>query len=256
MADETANLISDAGMRLDPAERRLLAGMPLHAITSVHGEAGLRERLAMEIAGSPPPIATGPGRAGAGIPAARGRPAAARTLRQPPAQGHHPDPEPLPRHRPGRGMRRAAARRRRRPRGRHRPGAAGRRPWRCWPAGSAARTATLVAAVTNPEWEPGRDKHEQYREHVLASLAASPWARMIKASDFTGNAVGMIHTTGPKLSKLTRKYGPPGASAAHAHPAPGHPAGRRRKGPDRRPARRRPGAVRRDRAWPPRRPRG
>ena len=61
MADETANLISDAGMRLDPAERRLLAGMPLHAITSVHGEAGLRERLLMEIAGSPPPIAAGPG---------------------------------------------------------------------------------------------------------------------------------------------------------------------------------------------------
>ena len=53
MADETANLISDAGMRLGLAERRLLAGMPLHAITSVHGEAGLRERLAMEIAGFP-----------------------------------------------------------------------------------------------------------------------------------------------------------------------------------------------------------
>ena len=36
------------------------------------------------------------------------------------------------------------------------------------------RTAALVAAVTNPVWEPGRDEHEQYREHVLASLAASP----------------------------------------------------------------------------------
>src|SRR5205823_9381466 len=35
---------------LAPAERRLLAAMPLHAITSVHGEAGLRERLLMEIA--------------------------------------------------------------------------------------------------------------------------------------------------------------------------------------------------------------
>ena len=53
MADETANLISDAGMRLDPAERRLLPGMPLHAITSVHGETGLRERLAIEIAQFP-----------------------------------------------------------------------------------------------------------------------------------------------------------------------------------------------------------
>jgi hypothetical protein len=71
-----------------------------------------------------------------------------------------------------------------------------------------ARTAALVAAATNPEWEPGRDEHEQYREHVLASLAASPWARVIKASDFTDNAVGIIHTTGPKLAKLAGKYGP------------------------------------------------
>ena len=70
------------------------------------------------------------------------------------------------------------------------------------------RTAALVAAVTNPEWEPGRDEHEQYREHVLASLAASPWARVIKASDFTDNAVGIIHTTGPKLARLAGKYGP------------------------------------------------
>ncbi|HET9975456.1 MAG TPA: hypothetical protein VFQ68_44995 [Streptosporangiaceae bacterium] len=52
--------------------------------------------------------------------------------------------------------------------------------------------------------EPGRDQHEQYREHVLAS----PWARVIKASDFTDNAVGIIHLTGPKLPKLAGKYGP------------------------------------------------
>ena len=51
-----------------------------------------------------------------------------------------------------------------------------------------ARTAALVAAVTNPGWEPGRDEHEQYREYVIASLAASPWARVIKASDFTDYA--------------------------------------------------------------------
>jgi hypothetical protein len=31
---------------------------------------------------------------------------------------------------------------------------------------------------------------------------------VIKASDFTGNAVGIIHTTGPRLSKLASKYGP------------------------------------------------
>jgi hypothetical protein len=33
---------------MSPSERRLLATMPLHAITSLHGEAGLRERLTIE----------------------------------------------------------------------------------------------------------------------------------------------------------------------------------------------------------------
>ena len=49
MAEETAGLIPGPDPDLDPAERRLLAAMPLHAITSVHGQAGLRERLLMEI---------------------------------------------------------------------------------------------------------------------------------------------------------------------------------------------------------------
>ena len=70
------------------------------------------------------------------------------------------------------------------------------------------RTAALVAAVTHPEWEPSRDKHEQYREHVLASPHASLRARVIKASDFTGNAVDIIHLAGPKPSKKVGKYGP------------------------------------------------
>jgi (p)ppGpp synthase/HD superfamily hydrolase len=48
--------------------------------------------------------------------------------------------------------------------------------------------ASLVASVTNPAWEPGRDAYEQYREHVMASLEASPQARIIKASDFTDYA--------------------------------------------------------------------
>jgi hypothetical protein len=70
------------------------------------------------------------------------------------------------------------------------------------------RVAGLVAAVTNPPHEPGRDRHEQYREHVAASLEASPWARIIKASDFTDNGVGLIHTTGPRVSRLADKYAP------------------------------------------------
>jgi hypothetical protein len=52
-ADGTAKRASNAATRLDAAERRLLAAMPLHAITSVHGEAGLRERLLAEIAQFP-----------------------------------------------------------------------------------------------------------------------------------------------------------------------------------------------------------
>jgi hypothetical protein len=43
---------------------------------------------------------------------------------------------------------------------------------------------------------------------VAANLEANPWARVIKASDFTDNAVGLIHTTGPKLEKLAGKYAP------------------------------------------------
>src|ERR1022692_1335821 len=39
-----------AGGDMSPAERRLLAAMPLHAITALHGETGLRQRFATEIA--------------------------------------------------------------------------------------------------------------------------------------------------------------------------------------------------------------
>jgi (p)ppGpp synthase/HD superfamily hydrolase len=71
-----------------------------------------------------------------------------------------------------------------------------------------SRVADLVAAVTNPAWEPGRHPYEQYREHVAHSLDTDPWARVIKISDFTDNGVGLIHTTGPKLGRMARKYAP------------------------------------------------
>jgi len=98
--------------------------------------------------------------------------------------------------------------------------------------------AELVAAVTNPKPESGRDRYEQCRQHVTASLAASPWARVIKASDFTDNGVGLIHTTGPKLEKLAGKYAPlvpifkeliaqpdtpPGRTSQEAYPRAAHP---------------------------------
>ena len=209
MTDETANLISDAGMRLDPAERRLLAGMPLHAITSVHGEVGLRERLLMEIAGFP---AADLGRARDALTLASRLHAEDLRQREPYANhllrvairilSHYrvTDPDVACAALLHDAVEDHAAD--------IAPGGGGREAALAVLAGRFGdRTATLIAAVTNPEWEPGRDKHEQYREHVTASLRATPWARVIKASDFTDNAVG-IHTTGPKLSKLTRKYGP------------------------------------------------
>jgi len=88
------------------------------------------------------------------------------------------------------------------------PAALSRWPWRCWPGGSAAAPPPWSPRSPNPGWESGRDEHEQYREHVLASLCASPWARVIKASDFNDNAVDIIHLTGPKLARLAGKYGP------------------------------------------------
>ena len=41
---------ADGRADMTTAERRLLAAMPLHAVTTLHGEAGLRERFAIEIA--------------------------------------------------------------------------------------------------------------------------------------------------------------------------------------------------------------
>lgn len=70
------------------------------------------------------------------------------------------------------------------------------------------RVAGLVAAVTNPEFQPGRDRNEQYREHVAASLERCPWARVIKVSDFTDNGIGLIHYSGPNLSRLAARYAP------------------------------------------------
>jgi hypothetical protein len=70
------------------------------------------------------------------------------------------------------------------------------------------RVARLVGAVTNPAYDPDRDRHVQYREHVAASLDREPWARVIKISDFTDNGVGVIHTVGPKVASSAAKYRP------------------------------------------------
>jgi (p)ppGpp synthase/HD superfamily hydrolase len=70
------------------------------------------------------------------------------------------------------------------------------------------RVAELVRSVTNPEYDPGRDRHEQYRAHVAESLERDPWARVIKVSDFTDNGVGVVHTTLDKATSAATKYRP------------------------------------------------
>ena len=46
--DNQVDSVPETPIGLSPVERRLLAMMPLHAITAVHGEDGLRERLLIE----------------------------------------------------------------------------------------------------------------------------------------------------------------------------------------------------------------
>jgi hypothetical protein len=229
---------------MDSDQRRLLATMPLHAITSTYGEQGLRERFALEIASWPE--------------ADRARLERALDLAARLHAGDRRDREPYLNH-----LLRVAIRiishygvhdpdvigaallhdavedhadelvALGAPGGSGGPGGFGApggfggtgspskiggipggRP----PGASTAlavlaaefgpRVAELVGAVTNPEYAPDRDAHDQYREHVAQSLAASPWARVIKASDFTDNGVGLIHTTGPRLVTLAAKYAP------------------------------------------------
>jgi (p)ppGpp synthase/HD superfamily hydrolase len=70
------------------------------------------------------------------------------------------------------------------------------------------RVAELVRAVTNPQFDPATDRNEQYVSHVAQSLDRHPWARVIKVSDFTDNGVGVIHTTGKKARSSAAKYRP------------------------------------------------
>lgn len=193
---------------LDDADRQQVLVMPLHAITAGYGEAGLRARFAAEITRLP-----GPGRqqAASALELAGQLHAADRRQREPYVSHllrvalritcHYgiADPDII-----CAALLHDAVE----------DHAGGIAPGGRDDAVTALadrfgpRVAALVSAVTNPERVPGTDRHEQYREHVAASLDASPWARVIKASDFTDNGVGIIHTRGPKAVKLARKYAP------------------------------------------------
>ena len=198
---------------MDGDQQRLLATMPLHAITSTYGEAGLRGRFAVEIA--------------SWADADRGRLERALDLAARLHADDRRDTEPYVNH-----LLRVAIRIMSHY-GVHdadvigaallhdavEDHAAELSGFRVGADDQAAalavlaaefgpRVAELVGAVTNPQYTPDRDVHEQYREHVAESLRRDPWARVIKASDFTDNGVGLIHTTGPRVRTLAGKYAP------------------------------------------------
>jgi hypothetical protein len=200
----------------DDDRKRLLASMPLHAITSTYGEAGLRDRFAVEIASWPDADRRRMERA---LDLAGRLHARDRRDREPYVNhllrvairimSHygvrdadvvcaallHDAVEDHPAELAGSGLPvlveqgQAAA-------------------LEAVAAEFGPRVAELVGAVTNPPYAPDRDEDEQYREHVADSLRDNPWARVIKASDFTDNGVGLIHTTGPRLYRLAGKYAP------------------------------------------------
>ncbi len=201
---------------MDTAARRLLATMPLHAITTTYGEDGLRERFAQEIAVFDEADQRRLERA----LALAGRLHAADRRQREPYVNHllrvairiiryydirdadvvcaallHDAVEDHPAELAAGGGQRTA-------------GDGQQAALAAVAAEFGIRVADLVAAVTNPDWPPGRDQREQYREHVAASLEKCPWARVIKVSDFTDNGVGLIHTTGPALDRLAGKYAP------------------------------------------------
>jgi hypothetical protein len=194
---------------MDTGERRLVATMPLHAITSTYGEEGLRARFAVELEAGPAPDRERLARA---LDLAGRLHAADRREREPYVNhllrvairimSHYRvrDPEVVCAallHDAVEDHAAALA-----PDG-TRPGALA-----ALAAEFGPRVAELVGAVTNPDYAPDRDQDEQYREHVADSLRRNPWARVIKASDFADNGAGLIHTSGPRLHRLAGKYAP------------------------------------------------
>jgi HD domain len=190
--------------------RRLVATMPLHAITSTYGEAGLRDRFAVEMASWPEPD--------------RRRMQQALDLASRLHAGDRRDTEPYVNH-----LLRVAIRIMSHYGVRDADvvcaallhdavedhpaelagNGGGQQPALAVLAAEfGPRVAGLVGAVTNPPYAPDRDEDEQYREHVADCLRDNPSARVIKASDFTDNGVGLIHTTGPRLHRLADKYAP------------------------------------------------
>ena len=194
---------------MEVAPGPLLATMPLHAITATYGEAGLRQRFAIEIQGY---------FSSERIPLTQALALASR-LHAEDRRQHEPYVNHLLRvairimsHYEVRDPEVVCAALLHDAVEDHADGLAadGSQPGAlaALAAEFGTRVADLVAAVTNPEYQPGPDRYEQYREHVASSLEHCPWARVIKASDFTDNGLGLIHSAGPSLARLAGKYAP------------------------------------------------
>jgi hypothetical protein len=194
---------------MEVAPGSLLAGMPLHAITATYGEAGLRQRFTIEVQNSFAPLRT--------------RLSQALTLASRLHAGDRRQREPYVNHLLRVAIRVMSHYEVRDPdvvcaallhdsvedhAGELAADGSQRAALAALAAEFGPRVADLVAAVTNPEFQPGRDHNEQYREHVAASLERCPWARVIKISDFTDNGAGLIHYPGPNLSRLAARYAP------------------------------------------------
>ena len=164
-----------AGQPVDEAGRELVAIMPLHAITAMYGEAGLRARFAAEIARLPDSAGTEQARRA--LQLAGQLHAADRRQREPyvnhllrvalritchygvgdtdvicAALLHDAVEDHAAELAPGGGRDGALA---------------------ALAAGFGPRVAGLVGAVTNPKYAPGVDRDEQYRAHLAGSLRPS-----------------------------------------------------------------------------------
>jgi len=194
---------------MDTGQRRLVATMPLHTITSTYGEQGLRERFAMEIVSFPEQDKQ---RLNQALDLAARLHAADRRGREPYLNHLLRVAIRIMSHYGVRDTDVICAALLHDAVEDHAAELAGLDDQAAALAVLAGqfgpRVAELVGAVSNPPYAPDRDAHEQYREHVAESLRRHPWARVIKASDFTDNGAALIHTSGPRLPKLAGKYAP------------------------------------------------
>lgn len=68
--------------------------------------------------------------------------------------------------------------------------------------------ASLVKALTNPDFDKSDDWQAEYHRHVQQTLLGEPRARIIKISDFADNGVGIHYSQPERLEYFATKYQP------------------------------------------------